>query len=206
MTQDDIFKKIEEIYNTKNKEGKPTGRNFITHLLRAYFPVDKSKKIWDSPKKNLKCAITGHGLCTIVDALTALHSEGMDKKMIEHMKAWANGEVKENPMRTELQGKILGWSGKDTDTALCEEAIQGLFNWYATKILNGDKHINWVIKDMQRQQVFTEVRKKLPDVEDQKKIDRMEKISKKPQRATMSLGDLGILNELHDKLKQQEGK
>lgn len=31
---DQIYKKIEEIYTSKNKEGKATGKGFISHLIR----------------------------------------------------------------------------------------------------------------------------------------------------------------------------
>jgi hypothetical protein len=212
MANEDILKKIEEIYVTKNKEGKPTGKNFITHLLRAYFPIGKAQKVLDTPKgKVMKCAITGQKLMAADEIFYALHNADGQfmKDMVKHMQFQINPENKseiEHPLAKITNGRLLGLTGEKTDTYLCHEALQELFNWYATKILMGDKHVNWVIKDMQRQAVIQQVREKLPDAEDQKKIDRVEQLSKKPKRATMSLGDLHVLTELHEKLKQQEGK
>lgn len=201
-----IFDKIEEIYQRKSKDGKPTGKNFVTHLIRAYMPVNKIHKLWDSKDKKLKCAITGHGLCTIDDAFKALNSEGMDAKLMEHLKATFNGFEQEHPLKKELKGRVLAYSGKDTDTAMCLDAVQAFIDWVQTKILAGDKHIHWVISDMRRKETINQVRQKLPDAADQAKIDKLEKISKKPQRATMALGDLAALKELQEKLKQQESE
>jgi len=206
MSQDNILKKIEEIYQSKNKEGKSTGRSFIAHLIKAYMPVDKIEKIWDSPKKNLKCAITGYGVCTIEDAFQALHSEGMDKKMIEHLKAWGKGEagIAQSPFMAELKGKVIGYTGKNTDTVMTLDAVQAFVVWVQNKIIHGDSHISWILSDMRKTATINAIRAKLPDAEDQEKIDRLEKIAKKPQRATMSLGDMSALQELQAKLKLQE--
>jgi len=206
MSQDNIIKKIEEIYQSKNKEGKPTGKGFMTHLIRAYFPVDKIHKVWDSPKNNLKCAITGYGVCTIEDAINALYSDGMNEKMMKHMQGMFRGESGVSPMWTELKGKVIGYTGDKTDTVMCLEAVQAFIVWLQNKILSDDKHINWLISDMRKDATISAIRTKLPAAEDQQKIDRLEKIAKKPQRATMSLGDVVALKELQEKLKLQEEK
>lgn len=203
-THNKIFDKIEEIYQRKSKDGKSTGKNFITHLIRAYLPVNKIHKLWDSKNKKIKCAITGHGLCTIDDAFKALNSEGMDEKLMQYLKSSFNGFEQEHPLKKELKGRVLAYSGKDTDTALCLDAVQAFVDWVQTKMLQGDKHINWVVSDMRRKEMVSEVRKKLPNAEDQAKIDKLEKISKHPKRATTSLGDLAALKELQEKLKLQE--
>lgn len=205
MSQDNIIKKIEEIYQSKNKEGKPTGKGFMTHLIRAYFPIDKIHKIWDSPKSNLKCAITGYGVCTIEDAFKALHSEGMDKKLMDHLKSMFKEEGPGvHPLKSELKGKVIGYTGEKTDTVMCLEAVQAFVVWLQNKILSGDTHIQWLMSDMRKSATINSIRERLPDEEDQKKIDRLEKLAKKPQRATMSLGDLATLKELQEKLKLQE--
>lgn len=205
MTQDEIVQKIEDIYISKSKDGKPTGKNFITHLIRAYFPVGKIQKVWESPNKNLKCAITGYGLCTIDDAFTALHGEGMDAKLVEHLSSWAKGnDVTEHPLKTELKGKVIAYTGQKTDTVMCLESVQAFIVWTQNKILSGDKHLSWVMGDMKRKEVIKTIKEKLPNKEDQEKIAVLEKISKKPQRATMSLGDLTVLQQLKEKLKVQE--
>lgn len=100
--------------------------------------------------------------------------------------------------------RVVGLVGENTDTYLCQEAYQGLYDWYCTKILHGDNHVAWIVKDEQRKTVISKVREKLPDAEDQKTIDKLEKISKHPQRATTSLGDMVALQVLQEKLRQQK--
>jgi hypothetical protein len=208
MEQDPIIKKIEEIYLNKNKDGKPVGKNFITHLIRAYFPLDKVQKVIDVPKNPMKCAITGKKLFAAGEILMAMHDDpnffkDMTKHMVYQLDPEKN-EKAEHPFTKVVGGRVLGFTGEKTDTYLCHEAIQGLFNWYAEKILHGDKYISWLGHDIRRQTTFAVVREKLPAAEDQKKIDKLEKISKHPKRATMSLGDLSALQEIHQKLKAQE--
>ena len=201
---DSIEQKIEEIYQRKDKDGKPTGKGFITHLIRSYFPIDKVHKVFDSPNKDLKCAITGEKLCTIEDAFAALYSNGMDKKIIENLQASLRGEPAISPIKEQLKGKILAFTGKDTTTMLCLEAVQAFIQWYQNKVLTGDKHVVWVFNDMKRKSVISVIREKLPESEDQKNIDHLEKMAKKPKKASMSLGDLSVLQQLQAKLKQQE--
>jgi hypothetical protein len=204
--QDEIVKKIEEIYTSKNKEGKPTGKNFITHLLRAYFPVGKAQRVLDVPAKPMKCAITGQKLFAVGEIWNAMQNpdffKDMTKSMIIHLDPEA--EKVESPLVKVAKGRVLAITGEKTDTYLCQESYQALYNWYVDKILRDDKHIAWVMKDMRNKVIINSVRERLPEAEDQKKIDRLEKIAQRPKRATMSLGDLSALQELQEKLKQQE--
>ena len=207
--QDEIIQKIEEIYNSKNKEGKPTGKNFITHLLRSFFPQGKAQRVIDVPDKPMKCAITGQKLMAMGEILNAMHEDKdffkkMTKSLLIHLEPEA--EKVESPFATVANGRVVALTGENTDTYLCQESYEGLFNWYANKILCGDPHINWVINDMRKKSIIKTVRERLPDTEDQKKIDRAEQILKHPKRASMSLGDISSLQELQAKLKLQEGK
>ena len=205
---EEISKKIEEIYQRKNKDGKPTGKNFITHLLRAYFPIGKAVKVLDIPEKPMKCAITGHKLFALGELWNEMHTEEYKANFMKNLRVAFDPDSKEkieNPFSKIVNGRVVGITGQDTDTYLCQEAYECLFNWYANKILRDDKHIGWVAHDMRKKATITAIREKLPEAEDQKKIDRIEKISKHPQRATMSLGDMSALKELQEKLKQKEG-
>ena len=38
---------INALTELKNKEGKPTGKSFITHLIRSYFPLGKCQRVID---------------------------------------------------------------------------------------------------------------------------------------------------------------
>lgn len=206
MEQDQIIKKIEEIYQGKNKDGKPTGKNFITHLLRAYFPQGKASRVLDIPEKPMKCAITGQKLFAIGEIWNEMQNPEFFKNMTNSMIAniTPGADKVEHPIAKIANGRVVGITGENTDTYLCQESYEALFNWYADKILRGDKHISWVIKDMRVKSAIQSVREKLPEAEDQKKIDRAEQILKHPKRATMSLGDIAALKELQEKLKLKE--
>lgn len=204
--QNEIFSKIEEIYQSKNKEGKETGKHFISHLLRSFFPVGKAQRVLDIPEKPMKCAITGQKLFAIGELWNAMHTEEFKSNFLINVKASLDPdkEKRVNPFAKIANGRVVALTGEKTDKYLCQEAYEELYNWYATKILTGDSHINWLAKDMRKQAVISVVREKLPDTEDQKKIDRAVQILKKPKKATLSLGDLSTLQELHEKLKLQE--
>ena len=203
---DENIQKIEEIYQSKNKEGKPTGKNFITHLLRAYFPQGKAFRVLDIPEKPMKCAITGQKLFAIGELWNEMQKpeffKNMTKSMLIHLDPEA--EKVESPFAKVANGRVVALTGENTDTYLCQEAYEALFNWYANKILHGDPHINWVIKDMRKKSIIQTVRERLPEPEDQKKIDRAEQILKHPKRAATNLGDMAVLQELQAKLKLQE--
>jgi hypothetical protein len=205
-----IIQKIEEIYQSKNKDGKPTGKNFITHLIRSYFPLGKCKNVVDVPEKPMKCAITGQKLMASGEILIAMQNDkGFFKDIAKTL--LIDPETKEtvenqHPFSKVANGRLLGMTGIDTDTYLCHEAYQALYNWYAGKILHGDNHINWVANDERKKSTIKVIRELLPDTEDQKKIDRAEKLLKRPKRASMSLGDVSALQELQAKLKMQENE
>jgi hypothetical protein len=210
------IQKIEEIYQSKNKDGKPTGKNFITHLIRSYFPLGKCKNVVDVPEKPMKCAITGQKLMASGEILIAMQNDkGFFKDILTKASLMydIDPETKEatlpkveHPFSKVANGRLLGLTGIDTDTYLCHEAYQALYNWYAGKILHGDNHINWVANDERKKSTIKVIRELLPDTEDQKKIDRAEQLLKRPKRASMSLGDVSALQELQAKLKMQENE
>lgn len=206
----ELFDKIEEIYNSKNKEGKPTGKNFITHLLRSYFPIGKAMKVFDIPETPMKCAITGQKLMALGEILVAMQdNDGQYMKDMMKSMQYAfdpeNKEEVEHPLKKLANGRVLAIVGQNTDKYLCQEGYQALYNWYVHKILSGDGHITWVMKDVQKGMYISAIRERLPESEDQKKIDHLEKLAKKPKKSGMSLGDMSVLQELQEKLKKQEG-
>lgn len=204
--QNEIFLKIEEIYQSKNKEGKETGKSFITHLLRSYFPMGKAQRVLDIPEKPMKCSITGQKLFAIGELWSEMQTDDFKNNFMTNVRASLDPdkEKRVNPFEKVANGRVIGLTGDKTDTYLCQDAYEELYNWYATKILQGDSHINWLAKDMRTKSFIGSVREKLPASEDQKKIDRLEQIAKHPKRATASLGDFSILQELQEKLKLQE--
>ena len=204
--EQEIFDKIEEIYNSKDKNGNPKGKNFVTHLLRSYFPVGKTQRVIDVPDKPMKCAITGQKLFAVGELWNEMQKPEFFKSMTKSMIAKIDPEAPEveNPMLKVANGRVLALTGEKTDTYLCEGAYQQLYNWMATKILTGDKHVNWVMKDMRNKQMVSYVKQTLPEKENKPLVNRIEQLANHPKRAT--LGDIDVLKQLKEKLEEKEKK
>ena len=206
--EQEIYDKIEEIYTSVDKDGKPKGKYFITHLINSYFPVDKGTKVFDKKEVKMVCAITGTPLISVEEIWDGIHQDDFGKKMVQHMqkqfKLSEEGTDKEieSPMQEVLKGRVLAYQGKDTTTYLCTEAYQQLYNWLSTKILHGDKHIYWVMKKMRENSMINYIKKTLPEAENKPKIKRVEELVAKPKKTTF--GDLAMLQELKQKMEEKE--
>jgi len=203
MEHDKIVAKIEEIYTRKNKEGKETGRSFINHLLKAYLPISKVQKVWDS-KTKMRCCFTNMPLCSIEDVWQITNKEDMGKKLVEHMASAFKGENKPHPLKAELKGRVLAYTGEKTETFMCLEAVQAFIDWFQHKVLTGDKNVAFIVRGIRTKETISTIRKKLPEESDQKTIDMLEKKTKHPERATYSLGEMSALQALQAKLKASE--
>ncbi len=204
--EQEIFDKIEEIYQSKNKEGKPTGKNFITHLMRSYFPQGKAFRVLDVPEKPMKCAITGQKLFALGEIWNEMQNPEFFKDMAKSLLIQADTEAEkvEHPFAKITEGRLVGLTAENTDTYLCQEAYQQLYNWMATKILRGDNHVNWVMKNMRSKEMVRYIKNTLPEEENKPLVDRVEQLANHPKRAT--LGDLDVLQKLKEKLEDKEGK
>ena len=110
-------------------------------------------------------------------------------------------------MQKMLKGRVLGFAGDNTTTYMSQEAYQEFFNWVTLKMLNGDKHINWIIRDIIGKSQFVERAEKVAVGDDQKRaLSSIKKSMKKYKGATMKLGDLGVLQELKEKFESNENK
>jgi hypothetical protein len=72
----------------------------------------------------------------------------------------------------------------------------------STGILMGDKNIIWLTNQMRRDQVFTHFKESLK-LNDMEKAE-VEKIEKKAEKKKMTFADLGVLQELKEKLEIEE--
>lgn len=194
----EIFNKLENLYNKDEKS-----KSFVLHLIRAYLPVDKCQKVFsikaaDVPK--FKCALTNAKLISVCEVLEGIQSEEFKSTFMDSLKIQVDENGKQIPHEPAIlkvtQGKILGWQGKDTNTYLCQEAIQELYNWTATKMLQGDGKINWTIRSMQPQQ----------PKRDNKTSTKNAYVKQTVKPATASLGDNDALQALKNKFKEQEVK
>ena len=144
MTEKEIYSKIEGIYNSDK------GKGFITHLLRNYFPANKAQFSWSTPKKKrMVCCITGTKLCS-KDDLMAAHLDIGPTEFAEYMKKALDPEAGhvEHPMMKKIGKKVLAVESKDSDKLLCQQAWQQLYNFYASELLKGNKHMHWLGKSI----------------------------------------------------------
>jgi len=202
MKENKTFEKLEKLYAKDEKS-----KNFVLHLVRAYLPIDKVTKIFDKPAdlSKFKCALTGEKLISIAEVFEGMQSEEFQKDFMNDLKIVideSGNQVKQDPAILKItNGRILGWTGKDTNTFLCQDAVQELFNWVATKMLQGDGKINWTIRSMQGKQFLSKFDKD-KNPETRKQVNRIKQVVNKP--ATAKLGDMDILQSLKAKLEAQE--
>jgi len=196
MEKNRIQKKLDELFEN------PKSKNFLNHLIRAYLPIGKAVKVWDKPEKKFRCVLTNAPLISIGEALDGMQTEEFKADFHTHLKAWVNGNQEvQSPMVKMLNGKVLGFTGDDTTTYMSQEAYQEFYNWVVSKMLSGDKHINWLINSMQKDQFVKRAESVASDDVQKKALKAIKKSIKNHKRATTTLGDLGVLQELKAKLE-----
>lgn len=202
MTSEQIQAKLDNMYSGTGS------RKFINHMIRAYFPTDKVEKVFETPKGNFRCAITNEPLFSLNDVFVVLHSEEAKNSFLDNMKQMVtepNKPIKafDSAIKEGLKNKKLGLTGKGTDTFLSMPAYQEFFNWLTNKILCGDKHINWIIRQMHDNAIIDKIEQALPEGE-KEKAHVLRKIVKKPTGST--LGDLEVLQQLKAHFEAEENK
>lgn len=202
MQREEIYKKLDEML-----EGKKS-RNFLNHLIRSYLPVDKVTKVLDKPSGDIKCVITNIKLVSVNEILTTLQTEEYKEKFLKLIKnsLTNEGNNQTNPMVEMLEGRVLGYRGEKTDTYMSHEAVQAFFDWVMTKMLKGDKHINWLLSSMNRQKFIKRAESIANDSETIASVNRLKKSTQNGLRATTKLGDLTILQELKEKMERNYNK
>jgi hypothetical protein len=212
MSNKMIVEKIEEIYTSKDKSGNQTGKNFISHLVRSYLPTNKVEKAVSSSGKKMRCAITGRPLCSLSDVEKAVNSDEFmtefKKEILYTLNPENNNKGPEHPIKKAINGKQLGITGNKTNTFLSIEAYEELTNWVFDKIVKGDKHLEWVIRDMGNKPLIQYLNSLLPKPEKKENKNFKKEKSKAPRVYTTqtnasksTLGDLSALQELKKKLE-----
>lgn len=193
MTSDKINKKLDELYNNKK------ARNFFNHLIRAYFPVNKVEKVFTKPRGPFRCVITGELLISSSEIISGIHSNEFKSDFNEHMKTMFSSSTKsEHPMTKLIGNRKMGVTSEDTTTNMAFSTFQVFYDWVITKMLMGDKHIKWVLKDITKSD-FISRGETIENAELQKKIKRIKQTQ--PQKATYTLGELSSLQELKKKME-----
>ena len=106
----------------------------------------------------------------------------------------------EHPMTKLIGDRKMGVTTKDTTTNMAFSTFQIFYDWVVTRMLMGDKHINWILKDITRNE-FMDRAETINNPELQKKVKKVKKTQ--PKQATYALGQLDALQELK---KKMEGK
>lgn len=191
-----VIAKLEAMYNKDEKS-----KNFVLHLVRAYMPVEKAIAAINKPEdlKKFKCALTDAKLMNTSEMLEILKSgeyqENYQQALEKELASNGSFKIKDHPIQSITNGRILGFAGKDTNTFLCFDAINALVKWTETRILAGDSKLGWTIRSMKP--------KNKPS--DKKKVETNNQsynINNKP--ASSKLGDIDVLQSLKAKLEKEE--
>jgi len=196
---------VEKLYDD------PKSKGFVNHLIRAYLPINKPKKVWEFPdsKKSYKCNVCGHSLIDLGTVLGRMYtSEDYMKDTIEQMRKELQGEKIEREDRAIIKhithGAIQAWQGEKTTTFLCADCIKDLLDMVTTGILRDDKNIVWITRSMQREQVFDHF-KSSPVVTNPEK-EKLNEIHKRADQKKMTFGDLQVLQDLKQRMEKEETK
>jgi hypothetical protein len=199
MTREEINARLEEMYRGEKS------KKFLDHLIRAYFPVNKVEKVWDKPKGRFKCAITNLSLVSVQEAFEVQSSKEYFNDMMNHIKSGFSGNTEEieHPNIKAFGDRKMGLTSKDTDTFLAFPVYQVFYDWLVNKLFKGDKHIYWILKQIQADMFFDKVRK----VSDNKKqtendIKKVKKVFQK--RKVTTFGDLEALQRIKAELEKEE--
>lgn len=196
MSEKTTYQTIEELYNS------PKSKKFIIHLIRSFFPLTKSSfMMFADDKKELKCCVTGQGLISKDVVLTNMLSDSdnhfrlfigsISESLSENNTGEKNKQYQES-IKKITNNKVLAIQSTESDKLLCQDALDQLYNFYCTKILSGDKEMNWVGKSMQ----LKSFKEKVPLTQPENKV--ITKAVNKP--ASLNLNDNLALQQLKAKL------
>ncbi len=224
---EEIYKKIEEIYNTE--KGKP----FIIHLVRSFLPINRSTFMLSNPKnKKMKCAVMGTPLVSKGD-LFKFNVENVDE-IFKNISDRLLGKTTQNIVVDNFKGKLFAIECQNSDKVVCLQVVQQLYNFTCSELLKGNKNIEFVLKDEQRKEVakysskqesFVEKQNQVKSDEpkskvavfEQKKafadrnksnspsVNNQNNESKKPEviHSTTSLGDFSSLQKLKEQMESK---
>lgn len=196
MTPEQIIAKLNELYsNNKSK-------TFLNHLVRSYIPFNRIEKVYDKPKGEFKCVITKEPLISQNEIINIIKTKELDESHIKHLETMLNeSKITSHPMTKLINNKLMAVTGQDTNTFMAYSTFIVFYDWVITKVLTEDKHINWLVKDINRR-IFLN-RAEL--IATGPMLPALNKIRKGTMmQATFTLGDLGVLQQLKENLEKEE--
>jgi hypothetical protein len=195
MAKNRTHEKLDKLYADKK------AKNFINHLIRSYVPMNKVMKVMEKPKgDNFKCVLSNQPLISINEILETLNEEET-LKFNHNLKAlFIEGDEQTKIDENLLGRKSLGVTGTNTDTCMSYETHQAFYDWVVTKMLMGDKHMNWVLGKINKVKFIA----RAEGIENEELQEMLLDMNKTPSNeATYTMGDLGVLQALKNKM---EGK
>lgn len=194
MTSEQIKKKLDDLYENKK------ARTFFNHLVRAYFPVNKVEKVFTKPRGPFRCVLTNEPLISTSEIIAGIHTKEFEADFHEHLKTMFDSSTEaQHPMTKLIGNRKMGVTSEDTTTNMAFSTFQVFYDWVVTRMLMGDKHINWLLKDITRNE-FMDRAQTINDPALQSKVKGIKK--SQPQQATFTLGDLSALQALKDKMSK----
>ena len=131
-------------------------RNFDLHLVRAYLPVSKITKLWDTLKdpNKMVCCCCKHPLAAIDEIYekTIADQDVMEKQFKWFMDRMLNPEAHKDDTRMDspsiqaIEGKIQAFTGENTETVMCLDCLQKLVAFTQDKLMREDKQITFAIR------------------------------------------------------------
>jgi hypothetical protein len=195
MSKTTIHEKLDNMLSDKKT------RNFLNHLVRAYIPVNKVEKVFDTPKGIFKCVLTNEELFSMQEVLEGIHTEEFKENFMTHLRSMFEEGNSEHPLVKLIGDKKMGITGKDTTTYMSPQSFQEFYDWVITKAMIGDKHINWLLGDVRRE-TFMKRAESINDSGVQQKLIKNKTVKEK--RATYTIGDASnALLELKKKLENE---
>lgn len=199
----DIFNKIEEMYNLVDEKGKQKNKAFFSHLIKSYIPrnsVGIAMKNPESKKVRVRCVFTKKNLITSEEVFKQLGSDAFNRNFEDFLKSFDKDKgcfVSVTPMKQLLKGRVLALQGKNTETYMSQESYATFINWVMTKYISGDKHIVWLLNKMTNNPFHPGI-----TVKAKKKPEK--KMYSTPGSRKATFGDLSALQALKDKFKDEE--
>ncbi len=191
---------IEQIYETLDKMlGDQKSRNFLNHLVRSYIPINKVSKVIETADPAFKCVLSKKPLITVSGVLETLKTEEIKNSFLTELKSFIDDKgINVSRTLANIIGEAqLAVSGKDTNTAMSYDTFQTFYAWVLKKSIEGDKHINWLLGSIRRENTV-----KTKNVKNSKPENKVKKTVK---QTTYTLGQTsGELANLKSKLLNQE--
>lgn len=181
-----IYTRISDAYFSEK------GQRFIVHLIKSFFPAEKTNHAFQRSSEKMVCCITNKELMTyneLKEIISSQPLEEVNSYVMKKLTFWQRlGDVnwEFHPFDKLLGGKYLALKSEQSDKFLCEMAWQELRRFILNQIEKGDQKIVGLIVERKP--------KKKP-------LNTMSHIN--PKAATQSLGDNDVLKKLNEKLNQK---